>query len=128
MPVTVRYIVADMDKAIAFYTERLGFKIEMHPAPPFAMLSLGDLRLALSQPNSSGGGGQSMGGRAPEPGGWNRFQIEVPDIEATVRELKAAGASSFRSDIITGIGGKQIVIDDPSGNPVELFQYIQQGG
>jgi catechol 2,3-dioxygenase-like lactoylglutathione lyase family enzyme len=127
MPVTVRYIVNDMDAAIAFYTDQLGFELVMHPAPPFAMLSLGDLRLALSQPNSSGGGGQSMGGRAPEPGGWNRFQVEVPDLEATVAKLKAAGNTSFRSDIITGIGGKQIVIDDPSGNPVELFEYLPAG-
>jgi catechol 2,3-dioxygenase-like lactoylglutathione lyase family enzyme len=122
--VQVRYIVHDVDAAIAFYTEQLGFTLVMHPAPPFAMLSRGDLRLVLSAPNPSGGGGQSMpDGTKPEPGGWNRFAIEVSDIAAMVAKLRAAGAH-FRNDIVTGVGGKQILVEDPSGNPVELFEPI----
>jgi catechol 2,3-dioxygenase-like lactoylglutathione lyase family enzyme len=120
--VQVRYIVHDVDAAIAFYTGQLGFALVMHPAPPFAMLSRGDLRLALSAPNPAGGGGQAMpDGTVPEPGGWNRFAIEVDDIEAKVAALRKAGAR-FRNDIVTGVGGKQILLEDPSGNPVELFQ------
>lgn len=122
--VQVRYIVNDVDAAITFYTERLGFKLEMHPAPPFAMLSRGDLRLVLSAPNPSGGGGQSMpDGTKPEPGGWNRFAIEVSDLAATVDELRRT-ESHFRNEIVVGVGGKQIIVDDPSGNPVELFEPI----
>jgi catechol 2,3-dioxygenase-like lactoylglutathione lyase family enzyme len=120
--VQVRYIVHDVDAAIEFYTKQLGFALEMHPAPPFAMLSRGDLRLVLSAPNPMGGGGQSMpDGRKPEPGGWNRFAIEVADLAATVETLRKAGAH-FRNTIVTGVGGKQIIIDDPSGNPIELFE------
>ena len=122
--VQVRYIVHDVDAAIAFYTARLGFELVMHPAPAFAMLSRGDLRLALSAPNPRGGGGQSMpDGTAPKPGGWNRFAIEVADIEAKVAELREAGVP-FRNDVVTGVGGKQILAEDPSGNPVELFEPI----
>jgi catechol 2,3-dioxygenase-like lactoylglutathione lyase family enzyme len=124
--VQVRYIVHDVDKAIPFYTEQLGFKLDMHPAPPFAMLSRGDLRLALSAPNPAGGGGQSMpDGTKPQPGGWNRFAIEVDDIEGTVSRLRNAGAH-FRNEIVTGVGGKQILLEDPSGNPIELFQPTRQ--
>jgi len=124
--VQVRYIVDDVDKAIPFYTEQLGFKLDMHPAPPFAMLSRGDLRLALSAPNPMGGGGQSMpDGTKPQPGGWNRFAIEVDDIEGTVLRLRNAGAR-FRNEIVTGVGGKQILVEDPSGNPIELFQPTRQ--
>jgi catechol 2,3-dioxygenase-like lactoylglutathione lyase family enzyme len=120
--VQVRYIVNDVDEAIDFYTNRLGFTLVMHPAPPFAMLSRGDLRLVLSAPNPSGGGGQSMpDGTKPAPGGWNRFAIEVDDLEALVATLKAAGAH-FRNDIVVGVGGNQTIVDDPSGNPIELFQ------
>jgi catechol 2,3-dioxygenase-like lactoylglutathione lyase family enzyme len=120
--VQVRYIVHDVDAAIEFYTTQLGFKLEMHPAPPFAMLSRGDLRLVLSAPNPSGGGGQSMpGGTKQEPGGWNRFSIEVDDLAATVEVLRKAGAH-FRNNIVTGVGGKQVLIEDPSGNPIELFE------
>jgi len=123
--VQVRYIVRDVDAAIAFYTGLLGFKLDMHPAPPFAMLSRGDLRLVLSTPNPAGGGGQSMpDGTRPEPGGWNRFAIEVSDVGATVAELRDAGAR-FRNDIVTGVGGKQILLEDPSGNPIELFEPIR---
>jgi catechol 2,3-dioxygenase-like lactoylglutathione lyase family enzyme len=94
----------------------------MHPAPAFAMLSRGDLRLVLSAPGGGpGGGGALPDGTLPEPGGWNRFQLEVEDLEATVEELRAAGAS-FRSEIVVGAGGNQILVEDPSGNPVELFQ------
>jgi catechol 2,3-dioxygenase-like lactoylglutathione lyase family enzyme len=120
--VQIRYIVNDVDAAIPFYTQLLGFKLEMHPAPPFAMLSRGDLRLVLSAPNAMGGGGQSMpDGRKPEPGGWNRFAIEVADIGAEVEKLRRAGVR-FRNEIVTGVGGKQILAEDPSGNPIELFE------
>jgi catechol 2,3-dioxygenase-like lactoylglutathione lyase family enzyme len=122
MTVSVRYIVDDVDEAIPFYTELLGFKVDMHPGPGFASLSRDDLRLLLNRPGGGGGAGQSMpDGRAPAPGGWLRFQIEVADIDATVAQLKAAGAS-LRSEVITGQGGKQVLVEDPSGNPVELFQ------
>jgi catechol 2,3-dioxygenase-like lactoylglutathione lyase family enzyme len=120
--VSVRYIVRDVDAAIGFYCGRLGFQEVMHPAPAFAMLSRGDLRLVLSAPGGGGGGGQAMpDGTLPEPGGWNRFQLEVADLDATVGQLRGAGAR-FRSDIVTGVGGRQILVEDPSGNPVELFQ------
>lgn len=120
--VQVRYIVRDIDAAIEFYTKHLGFNLDMHPAPPFAMLSRGDLRLVLSVPNPSGGGGHAMpDGTIPQPGGWNRFAIEVDDIAATVARLRTAG-THFRNDIVTGVGGRQIILDDPSGNPIELFQ------
>jgi catechol 2,3-dioxygenase-like lactoylglutathione lyase family enzyme len=119
--VSVRYIVSDVDAAIAFYTENLGFRVELHPAPGFASLSLGSLRLLLNRPGA-GGAGQSMpDGQVPAPGGWNRIQIEVEDLAATVEKLKRAGAQ-FRSEIIVGNGGNQIILDDPSGNPIELFQ------
>lgn len=120
--VSVRYIVDDVDAAIAFYTGHLGFTVDMHPAPPFAMISRGDLRLLLSAPAGPGGGGAAMpDGRRPAPGGWNRVQIEVDDLAATVAALRAAGVP-FRNDIVVGIGGDQILAEDPSGNPVELFQ------
>ncbi len=120
--VQVRYIVNDVDKAIEFYTERLGFKLVMHPAPAFAMLSLNELRLVLSAPNPAGGGGQAMpDGTQQTPGGWNRFTIEVSNISTVVDKLRKAGAH-FRNNIVTGVGGKQIIVNDPSGNPVELFE------
>ena len=120
--VSVRYIVHDVDAAIAFYCQHLGFREQMHPAPAFAMLTRGDLRLVLSAPWGGPGGGQAMpDGTTPEPGGWNRFSVEVPDLEATSATLRAAGVH-FRNDIVTGVGGKQVLIDDPSGNPVELFE------
>ena len=120
--VQVRYIVTDVDAAVKFYRDRLGFTEVMHPAPAFALLTRGDLRLALSAPNPGAGGGQPMpDGRAQEPGGWNRFAIEVEDLEATVAKLRQAGAK-FRNDVVVGVGGKQILLEDPAGNPVELFQ------
>lgn len=120
--VQVRYIVNDVDKAIPFYTTHLGFKLDMHPAPPFAMLSRGELRLVLSAPNPRGGGGQPMpDGTAQTPGGWNRFAVQVDDLAATVETLRKAGVH-FRNEIVTGVGGKQIIVEDPSGNPVELFE------
>jgi catechol 2,3-dioxygenase-like lactoylglutathione lyase family enzyme len=122
--VQVRYIVNDVDAAIAFYCQHLGFHEDMHPAPAFAMLSRGDLRLVLTKPGGGPGGGQAMpDGTLPEPGGWNRFAIEVSDLAATVEALRRAGAH-FRSDIVIGVGGNQAIVDDPSGNPVELFQPI----
>jgi catechol 2,3-dioxygenase-like lactoylglutathione lyase family enzyme len=124
--VSVRYIVHDVDAAIDFYCQRLGFKEIMHPAPTFAMLSRGDLRLVLSAPGGGPGGGAAMpDGAMPEPGGWNRFQIEVDDLEGVVTELRRHGAH-FRNDIVNGVGGKQVLVDDPSGNPVELFQPTRE--
>jgi catechol 2,3-dioxygenase-like lactoylglutathione lyase family enzyme len=120
--VSVRYIVDDVDAAIAFYTQHLGFHEVMHPAPTFAMLSRKDLRLVLSAPSAAGGGGQAMpDGTVPKPGGWNRFQLEIADLETKVAQLRQAGVR-FRNDIVTGVGGMQILLDDPSGNPIELFQ------
>lgn len=119
--VSVRYIVNDVDAAIPFYRDHLGFNVDMHPAPGFASLSRGDLRVLLNRPGA-GGAGQSMpDGQAPEPGGWNRIQLEFEDLEAAVERLKASGAR-FRNEIVTGNGGKQCLVEDPSGNPIELFQ------
>ena len=120
--VSVRYIVNDVDDAIRFYVDHLGFTEVMHPAPTFAMLARGDLRLTLSQPGGGPGGGAALpDGTLPTPGGWNRFAIEVDDIEQLHRQLVAAGAHP-RSGLIDGVGGRQVIVDDPSGNPVELFQ------
>ena len=120
--VSVRYFVDDVDTAIAFYRDLLGFEVVMHPAPRFAMLARGDLRLLLSAPGGGPGGGAAMpDGRLPEPGGWNRFQIEVADLDAEVDRLRGAGAT-FRNEIVEGVGGRQILVDDPAGNCVELFE------
>lgn len=120
--VSIRYIVNDVDAAIEFYCGHLGFEEMMHPAPTFAMLARGDLRLVLSAPSGAGGGGQSMpDGTKPEPGGWNHFMLESPDLATIVSGLRGAGVE-FRNDIVTGVGGKQILLDDPSGNPIELFE------
>jgi catechol 2,3-dioxygenase-like lactoylglutathione lyase family enzyme len=124
--VSVRYIVNDVDEAIAFYCHHLDFTEVMHPAPTFAMLSRGDLRLTLSAPGGGGGGGQGMpDGTIPTPGGWNRFALEVADLDKTVEVLQKSGAR-FRNDIVTGVGGKQILLEDPSGNPVELFEPLTE--
>lgn len=120
--VSVRYFVHDVDAAIAFYSDRLGFDLDLHPAPGFAILRRGDLRLLLNAPSAPGGASQPMpDGRRPEPGGWNRIQLEVEDLEGEVEALGKAGAR-FRNEIVTGRGGKQVLLDDPSGNPIELFQ------
>jgi catechol 2,3-dioxygenase-like lactoylglutathione lyase family enzyme len=122
--VQIRYIVNDVDAAIAFYTQFLGFKLDMHPAPAFAMLSHNDLRLVLSASNPSAGGGQPMkDGTKQTPGGWNRFAIEVKNINETVEKLKKGGVH-FRNEIVTGVGGKQVIVEDPSGNPIELFEPV----
>jgi catechol 2,3-dioxygenase-like lactoylglutathione lyase family enzyme len=118
--VSVRYIVDDVDAAVAFYRDRLGFEVRMQPAPGFAMLVRGGLRLLLNTPAGGGGAGQAMpDGRVPEPGGWNRFQLETDDLDALVAAL--AGAT-FRNEIVQGRGGRQILVEDPSGNLVELFE------
>ena len=119
--VSVRYIVNDVDAVIPFYTDMLGFKVDMHPAPGFASLSRGDLRLLLNRPGDGGAGQAMPDSQLPAPGGWNRIQIEVEDLEGTVDKLKHQGAH-FRNPIVTGNGGKQILVEDPSGNPIELFQ------
>jgi catechol 2,3-dioxygenase-like lactoylglutathione lyase family enzyme len=120
--VSVRYIVDDVDTAIAFYCGRLGFEEVMHPAATFAMLARGDLRLVLSAPGGGPGGGAAMAdGTMPAPGGWKRFMIEVDDLAALVEQLRAQG-THFRNEIVTGVGGNQVLLEDPSGNPVELFQ------
>ena len=122
--VSVRYIVNDVAEAISFYCQHLGFTEVMHPAPTFAMLTNGDLRLTLSAPGGGPGGGQAMpDGTVPAPGGWNRFALEVTDLEGTVEALRASGVH-FRNQIVTGVGGKQILVEDPSGNPVELFEPL----
>jgi catechol 2,3-dioxygenase-like lactoylglutathione lyase family enzyme len=126
--VSVRYIVHDVDAALDFYTRHLGFHEEMHPDPAFAMLSRGDLRLVLVSPvpaDHRGAGSRPMpDGRKQEPGGWNRFMIEVPDLAATVEALRQQGVC-FRNEIVTGVGGRQVMIEDPSGNPVELFEPLR---
>jgi catechol 2,3-dioxygenase-like lactoylglutathione lyase family enzyme len=116
----VRYIVSDVEQAIAFYTTHLGFTEHMSALPAFADVQRGNLRLLLSGPKSSGGR-TLPDGRTPEPGGWNRIHLLVDDLTAEVERLSAAGLT-FRSDIISGPGGSQIVLDDPSGNPIELFE------
>jgi catechol 2,3-dioxygenase-like lactoylglutathione lyase family enzyme len=127
MSIGVRYIVDDVDAAIQFYCGLLGFTEEMHPAPTFAALSRGDLRLFLSAPAAGpGGGGQPMpDGTLPQPGGWNRFQLQVDDLEKLVQSLRDQGARFRSDDIISGVAGKQILLEDPSGNPVELFEFHQ---
>jgi catechol 2,3-dioxygenase-like lactoylglutathione lyase family enzyme len=120
--VSVRYIVHDVDEAIAFYRDRLDFSLEMRPNASFAMLSRGALRLVLSRPGGGPGGGQAMpDGTLPQPGGWNRFQLEVTDLVSLVERLRTQGAR-FRNELVVGVAGNQIIVDDPSGNPVELFE------
>jgi catechol 2,3-dioxygenase-like lactoylglutathione lyase family enzyme/uncharacterized protein YndB with AHSA1/START domain len=116
----VRYIVSHMDAAIAFYADQLGFVIEMRPAPGFAALSRGSLRLYLNEPGA-GGAGAIAGGRHPAPGGWNRLQLIVADLTAEVDRLRGANCT-FRGNLIEGNGGRQILLEDPSGNPIELLE------
>lgn len=120
--VKVRYMVDDVDATIAFYTQHLNFTVKAHPAPGFAVLQRGDLSLLVNAKDGPGGAAQPMpDGRKPEPGGWNRIQIEVDDLGGLVETMRKAGLR-FRNDIVTGFGGKQILLDDPSGNPIELFE------
>lgn len=120
--VNVRYIVDDVAAAIAFYTSHLDFTLERDATPGFATVGRGALRLLLNAAGGPGGAAQAMpDGRRPEPGGWNRVQIEVHDLPSEVEALRKGGAR-FRNEIVTGRGGKQILLEDPSGNPVELFQ------
>lgn len=114
----IRYIVHDVEAAISFYRDRLGFEVEMHPAPGFAALRRGDLRLYLNVP---GAGGAGRAGGQPEPGGWSRFQLEVEDLADQVERLRAAGVT-LRGEVVEGKGGRQVLVEDPSGNPVELFE------
>ena len=119
--VSVRYLVDDVEEAIAFYTGRLGFSVELNPAPGFAVLSRGDLRLLLNEPGAGGAGQPMPDGREPGPGGWNRIQLEVDDLAGEVGAIRHAGAR-FRNEIVEGRGGKQVLLEDPSGNPIELFE------
>ena len=124
--VWVRYIVDDIDTSIAFYSDRLGFKVDLHPGPGFAALSLGDLQLLLNSSSGTGGASQMMpDGLKPQPGGWNRIQLRVDDLTRHVEVLKRAGVR-FRNEIVHGNGGKQILLDDPSGNAIELFEPAQK--
>jgi catechol 2,3-dioxygenase-like lactoylglutathione lyase family enzyme len=116
----VRYLVDDVEAAIAFYTTHLGFAVERRMGAPFAVVSRGDLTLWLAGPQSSAARAMPDG-RKPEPGGWNRLVIEVSDLAALVADLRQAGAR-FRNEILSGVGGKQILVEDPAGNPIELFQ------
>ena len=117
---SVRYMIDDVPAAIAFYTEHLGFSLQMDASPAFAAVTLGPLRLLLSGPGSSGADPVNDGTR-PVPGGWSRILVPVDDIEAEVTRLRAAGLM-VRKDVVKGVGGSQALIEDPSGNPVELFQ------
>jgi len=119
--VSIRYIVDSVDEVLPFYTELLEFEVDIHPAPGFARLSRGDLYLLLNQPGAGGAGQAMPDGTMPAPGGWNRIQIEFDDLEATVERLRNAGCR-LRNEIVIGNGGKQIIAEDPSGNPIELFE------
>ena len=118
-----RYLVGDVEAAIAFYTGHLGFTLEQHMGPAFGIVIRDDLSLWLSGPQSSAAR-PMPDGRRPEPGGWNRLVVEVDDLESKVTQLKEAGLS-FRNEIVTGPGGKQIVLEDRDGNPIELFEARQ---
>jgi catechol 2,3-dioxygenase-like lactoylglutathione lyase family enzyme len=118
MSIAVRYIVDDVDEAIEFYRDRLGFEIDLHPAPGFAGLTREGMKLFLNAP---GAGGAGTAGGEPEPGGWNRIQLQVDDLDALVADLRDQDAT-FRGDVVEGQGGRQILVEDPAGNPVELFE------
>lgn len=119
--VSVRYIVHDVDAGVDFYTRELGFEVEMWPGPGFAALARGALRLLLNSPGAGGAGQAMPDGRVPEPGGWNRIQLEVEGLDELVERLSAAG-TRFRNEVVEGRGGRQILAEDPSGNPIELFE------
>ena len=121
-PVMIRYIVNDVDEATAFYTRHLGFSVSAQSGPNFALLARDNLQLVLSPPKGPGGGSQPMpDGRRPEPGGWNRIIVQSSKLEDDVATMRKAGVA-FRNDIVGGPGGRQILIEDPSGNLVELFE------
>jgi catechol 2,3-dioxygenase-like lactoylglutathione lyase family enzyme len=123
--ISVRYIVDDVDAAVDFYTSQFQFEVAMRPGPGFAMLRRGELRLLLNSPGGGGGAGQSLSdGSRPEPGGWNRFQLQVDDLDGAVDGLRRAGVD-LRGDVITGRGGRQALVLDPAGNLVELFQPFE---
>lgn len=119
--VAVRYLVDDVEVAIEFYTDQLGFEVQTNSAPGFAVLERGSLRLLLNIPGAGGGGQTTRDGSHPEPGGWNRFQIEITDLTTAVEQLMDRGAN-FRTEIVVGKGGKQILLEDPAGNVIELFE------
>src|SRR5579862_2587910 len=121
--VNVRYFVTDLDAAVAFYSDVLGFDVELRPSPAFAMLYRGDLRLLLSVPGGGGAGSAMPDGTLPEPGGWNRFALQVPDLDRTVAELAGKGAA-FRGQVVVGVGVKQVLAEDPDHNLVELFEPL----
>lgn len=127
MTCSIRYIVHDVDAAVVFYTGHLGFRVELRPAPGFALLARDDLRLLLNAPGAGGAGQAMADGESPQPGGWNRFQLTVDDLDATCSALKAAGVR-FRSEIVQGNGGRQALAMDPSGNLVELLEPRRQAG
>jgi catechol 2,3-dioxygenase-like lactoylglutathione lyase family enzyme len=118
MAANVRYIVDDVDACLDFYTNTLGFELVMHPAPGFAVVERDGLTLLMNAP---GAGGAGMAGGMPQPGGWNRFQIQVDDLDSELARLRDAGVET-RGDLVEGRGGRQVIIEDPSGNPIELFQ------
>ena len=117
----VRYIVNDVDESVDFYTKKLGFTVDMHVEHAFASLSLKNIRLYINRPGAGGAGQAMSDGTVPAPGGWNRFQLEVKDLESVVGKLKKEGAT-FRNEIISGVGGKQALLEDPSHNIIELFE------
>lgn len=119
--VSIRYIADDVDAATAFYRDQLGFSVDMRPGPGFAMLSRGDLRLLVNAPGSGGAGQAMPDGSEPRPGGWNRIQLEVEDLAEAVEALRRAGVR-FRNEVVSGRGGRQVLVEDPSGNPIELFE------
>jgi catechol 2,3-dioxygenase-like lactoylglutathione lyase family enzyme len=121
--VAVRYIVDDVDAAVEFYEQVLGFTVDMRPGPGFAALSRDGLRLLVNAPGAGGAG--TAGGEVPEPGGWNRFQLEVEDLSSEIERLRGLGAR-FRGDPVEGRGGRQILLEDPAGNPIELFEPYPQ--
>jgi catechol 2,3-dioxygenase-like lactoylglutathione lyase family enzyme len=121
----VRYIVDNVDEAVDFYTQNLHFEVAMRPGPGFAMLRKGDLRLLLNSPGGGGGAGQDVAALTPKPGGWNRFQLQVDDLDIAVNELRSSGVE-FRGDVITGRGGRQALALDPAGNVIELFEAAPQ--
>lgn len=123
--ISVRYIVEDAAEAAGFYRDMLGFNVEANPGPGFAMLSKGALRLLLNAAGAGGAGQHTPDGTSPQPGGWNRIQLQSDDLEAEIERLNGLGAR-FRNTLVQGRGGKQILLEDPSGNLIELFEPARQ--